>query len=148
MTDDTIKLALKYFSKDYNCSQSVMKSILESKGMDFDEIFQLSSGFGGGYGLQGHICGAVSGAVAALGVLNSRKYTDYVKHNEATYVSVKKLIQRFTEKNETIVCNELTGFNISDQAALEKAVEDGTFEKVCPGILKDAIGIVHDLTEA
>ena len=145
MTDDTVKLALKYFSSNYNCSQSVMKSILEKEGMDFDEIFHLTAGFGGGFGLEGHVCGAVSGAVAAIGVLNGRKYSDDVKHRKATYPIVKKFLQRFIERNETIICNNLTGIDISDQAALERAIKDGTFEKICPRYVKDAVRIVLEL---
>lgn len=60
MIDDAVKLAMNYFSTGYNCAQSVLKSVLEVNEMDFDEIFNLAAGFGGGVGLQGHICGAVS----------------------------------------------------------------------------------------
>ncbi|MHA2425660.1 MAG: C-GCAxxG-C-C family protein [Candidatus Thorarchaeota archaeon] len=147
MTDDTVKLAMKYFSTDYNCSQSVMRSVLEKKGMDFDEIFNLASGFGGGVGLQGHICGAVSGAVAALGVINGKKFDDVKKHKEATYESVARFMQMFKEKNESIICDDLTGIVMADKAAHDRALKDGTFEKVCPGYVKDAVRIVLELTK-
>jgi C_GCAxxG_C_C family probable redox protein len=147
MTDDTVKLAMKYFSSDYNCAQSVMKSVLENKGMDFNEILHLAAGFGGGMGLEGHVCGAVSGAVAALGVLNSGKYDNAVKHKKATYASVKEFIRRFAEKNGSIICNDLTGIDMSDETEHDRAVEDGTFEKVCPGYVNDAVRIVLDITK-
>lgn len=146
MTDDTVKQAMNYFSSDYNCAQSVMKSILENKGMDFEGISFLAAGFGGGMGLEGHVCGAVSGAVAALGVLNSEKYDDTVKHKKATYVAVKEFIRRFAEKNGSIICNDLTGIDMSDQAAHDRAMEDGTFEKVCPSYVKDAVRIVLEIS--
>jgi len=146
MTDNTVKLAMKYFSSDYNCSQSVMKSILESKGMDFDEIFQLAAGFGGGVGLQGHICGAVSGAVAALGVINGRKFGDVNEHKEATYESAAKFMQMFKEKNGSIICDDLTGIVMADKKAHDRAMENGTFRKVCPGYVEDAVRIALDIT--
>ncbi|NHI90260.1 MAG: C_GCAxxG_C_C family protein [Candidatus Thorarchaeota archaeon] len=147
MTEDTIKLALNYFSTDYNCAQSVMKSILVSKGLDFDEIFHLSAGFGGGVGLQGHICGAVSGAVASLGVINGKKYDDPKEHKEATYKAAEKLMHLFKDRNGSIICDDLTGIAIADKAAHDKAVKDGTFRKVCPGYVKDAVRIVLELTQ-
>ena len=147
MTDDTVKHAMKYFSSDYNCSQSVMKSVLEKRRMDFDEIFNLAAGFGGGVGLQGHICGAVSGAVAALGVINGNKYDDTRKHKEATYESAAKFMHKFKEKNGSIICDALTGIEMADKAAHDRAIEDGTFEKVCPGYVKDAVWIVLELTK-
>ncbi|MHA1965424.1 MAG: C-GCAxxG-C-C family protein [Candidatus Thorarchaeota archaeon] len=147
MTDDTVKQAMKYFSTDYNCSQSVMKSILEKRGMDFDEIFHLAAGFGAGVGLQGHICGAVSGAVAALGVINGRKFDDVKKHKEATYASAGKFMQIFKEQYGSIICDDLTGIVMADKAAHDRAMEDGTFQKVCPGYVKDAVRIVLDLSK-
>lgn len=147
MTDDTIKRAMKYFSTDYNCSQSVMKSVLEKRGVDFDEIFHLSAGFGGGVGLQGHICGAVSGAVAALGVINGKNYDDAQKHKEATYESTAKFMHMFKKKNGSIICDDLTGIEMADKTAHDRAMEDGTFQKVCPGYVKDAVEIVLDITK-
>ena len=147
MTDETVKLSMKYFSTDYNCSQSVMKAILESKGMDFDEIFHLAAGFGGGVGLQGHICGAVSGAVAALGVINGAKFEDVRKHKQATYNSSEKFMKQFTEKHGSIICDDLTGIVMADKAAHDRAMEDGTFKRICPGYVEDAVRIVLDLTK-
>ena len=147
MTDDAVKLSIKYFSTDYNCSQSVMKAVLESKGLDFDEIFHLAAGFGGGVGLQGHICGAVSGAVAALGVINGKKYDDAVKHKEATYESSERFMRLFKEKNGSIICDDLTGIEMADKAAHDRAIEDGTFNKVCPGYVMDAMKIALELSK-
>ena len=145
MTDDAVELSMKYFSSKYNCSQSVMKAVLENKGMDFDEIFNLTAGFGGGVGLKGHICGAVLGAVAALGVVNGAKYDDTRKHKKATYESAAKFMKKFSEKNGSIICDDLTGIVMSNVEAHDRAIEDGTFEKICPGYVKDAVRIVLDL---
>ena len=147
MTDETVKLAMKYFSSDYNCAQSVMKSVLESKGLDFNEIFNLAAGFGGGVGLQGHICGAVSGAVAAIGVINGKKYTDTKKHKEKTYESSEKFMKRFAGKNGSIICDDLTGIVMADKEAHDRAIEDGTFRKICPGFVEDAVRFVLEVTE-
>ncbi len=147
MTEDAVKLAMKYFSTDYNCSQSVMKSILESNDMDFEEIFNLAAGFGGGVGLQGHICGAVSGAVAALGVLNSKKTKDTKQHKAMTYESVQKFISIFKDKNGSIICDELTGIEMADKEQHDKAIRNGTFREICPGFVKDAVKIILDITE-
>ena len=147
MTDDAVRLSMKYFSTDYNCSQAVMKAVLENQGMDFDEIFHLAAGFGGGVGLQGHICGAVSGAVAALGVINGKKFDDVAKHKEATYESSEKLMQLFQKKNGSIICDDLTGIVMADKAAHDRAMEDGTFKRICPGYVEDAVRIVLDLTK-
>jgi len=147
MIEETQNRAMEYFSGDYNCSQSVMKSILERKGLDFEEIFHLAAGFGGGVGLQGHICGAVSGAVAALGVIKGSKFDDASKHKEATYDSAERFMELFSEKNGSIICDDLTGIVMADKNQHDRAIEDGTFRKICPGFVKDAVRIVLEITE-
>ena len=124
-----------------------MKSVLEYHNLDFGEIFHLAAGFGGGVGLQGHICGAVSGAVAALGVINGKKYDDARQHKEATYESVMKFMKLFKEKNETIICDGLTGIVMANKEAHDRAIEDGTFEKVCPGYVEDAVRIALEISK-
>jgi len=101
MTDNTVKLAMK---------------------MDFDEIFQLAAGFGGGVGLQGHICGAVSGAVAALGVINGRKFGDVNEHKEATYESAAKFMQMFKEMGFTETALGVDAENTSGALNLYKCL--------------------------
>jgi C_GCAxxG_C_C family probable redox protein len=147
MTDEAVKLSMKYFSTDYNCSQSVMKAVLESKDLDFGEIFHLAAGFGGGVGLQGHICGAVSGAVAALGVINGNKIGNTKEHKQTTYQASEKFMKLFTEKHGSIICDDLTGIEMADKSSHDKAMEDGIFEKVCPEYVKDAVRIVLELTQ-
>lgn len=146
MTEDAQKRAMKYFSSDYNCSQSVMKSILEHKGLDFEEVFHIAAGFGGGVGLQGHICGAVSGAVAALGVINGSRFDDAIRHKEETYAIASQFMKLFSEENGSIICDELTGIRMADKEAHDRAMEDGTFRRVCPGFVQSAVRIVLDLT--
>lgn len=147
MNEDTQKRAMKYFSSEYNCSQSVMKSILEHKGLDFGGIFHVAAGFGGGVGLQGHICGAVSGAVAALGVINGAKFDDPIRHKEETYKSASLFMKMFSEENGSIICDELTGIRMADKEAHDRAIEDGTFRKICPGFVQSAVRILLDLTK-
>ncbi len=145
MTDKPLNLAMEYFSTDYNCAQSVMKTVLQELELDFDEIFHLAAGFGGGIGLQGHICGAVSGAVAALGVINGKEYVNPVEHKNATYESVQKFFKKFKEKNGSIICDTLTGIEMADKEAHDRALKDGTFQKVCPGYVKDAVRLVLEI---
>lgn len=76
--------ALEYFTGDYNCSQSVLRTILEEKGVYFDQAPFVAASFGGGIVGRGEICGAVSGAIMALGVLNGQLYDNITEIKDAT----------------------------------------------------------------
>lgn len=65
--------ARKNFSKGYNCSECVLEAVLSSVETDLPEqVLKLATGFGGGVGLYGDSCGAITGAVMAVGAVHGR----------------------------------------------------------------------------
>jgi len=66
--------AYSNFSRGYNCSESVFEAVVG--GMDLGlppDALRLASGFGGGVGLYGDTCGAICGAVLAVGAVYGRR---------------------------------------------------------------------------
>lgn len=57
-----------YLNGDYNCAESVLLAANEAYGfgLDAENCLKLVSAFGGGMG-SGRLCGAIAGAMAALG---------------------------------------------------------------------------------
>ena len=99
--------AQRLFKAGYNCAQAVFCAFRDQTGLDLDAAARLSSSFGGGMGRLREVCGAVSGALLALGML--RGYDDprdpEAKKNH--YFLVQEFARRFREKNGAIVCREL-----------------------------------------
>ncbi len=145
MIDESVALAKEYFSGKYNCSQSAMKAILVGMKMDFDQIVPLAAGLGAGVAHEGNVCGAVSGAIAALGVIESKVHTDVLEQKEAAYTSGEELVRRFKMKNESILCNHLTGIEMADLKARKDAMKDGIFSKLCPTFVSDAVRIALEI---
>ena len=52
----------------YNCSQAVILPFAEDFGMTQEQAFRVSANFGGGMKM-GSVCGAVTGALMALGLM-------------------------------------------------------------------------------
>lgn len=65
--------ARKNFSRGFNCAECVMEAVLEhaDTGLSKDSL-KLATGFGGGVGLYGDTCGALTGAVMAVGAVHGR----------------------------------------------------------------------------
>ena len=66
-----IKEAAERHERGYNCAQAVACCYSEEMGIDEQTVFELTEGFGLGMGGMEGTCGAVSGAVAVLGRMNS-----------------------------------------------------------------------------
>lgn len=78
MSEDLVQKAQdnarQNFRDGLNCSESVFKAVIDTGITDFPpEIVALSTGFGGGMGLAGNNCGALIGAVMAVGAVHGRR---------------------------------------------------------------------------
>lgn len=65
--------ARKNFSKGFNCAECVLEAVLEHVETNLPkDVLKLATGFGGGVGLFGDTCGAISGAVLAVSAVYGR----------------------------------------------------------------------------
>jgi C_GCAxxG_C_C family probable redox protein len=65
---DRAKALRAITERHYNCAQSVLVPFAEQVGMSCDQACAVAQAFGGGM-QTGSVCGAVTGALMALGVL-------------------------------------------------------------------------------
>ena len=122
-----------------------MKAILVGMDMDFDQIMPLAAGIGAGVAHEGNACGAVTGAILALGVIESKTNKDPLEQKEAAYASGEEFVRRFKKKHTTILCNQLTGITMADTSARKDAMKDGIFAKKCPTFVGDAVRIALEI---
>ena len=132
------------FNQGFNCSQAVFSVFCEDLGLDRDAALKISCGFGGGM-CQGEICGAVTGAVMALGLKYGQSKAEDKESKEKTYEIVKEFSNRFKHINGSISCKELLDFDLSKENARKIAREKGLFKTVCPKVIKDAVNILEDI---
>ena len=99
--------AKRLFMRGYNCAQAVFCAFCDETGLSLENAARLSSSFGGGMGRLREVCGTVSGALMALGML--RGYSDPADPQAKAehYRLVQQYAQRFREINGTIICREL-----------------------------------------
>lgn len=133
--------ALKIFGSGFNCSQAVLSVFCEELNYDRDLALKISTGFGGGI-RKGEVCGAVSGAIMALGLKYGHNIEGDTQTKSKAYSLTKEFINRFEEKNGTIVCKKLLGYDLSNQEEYEYLLEKEIFKNMCPVFIKDVIDIL------
>ena len=141
---DPIKTAQDRFAQGYNCSQAVFSAYAAQLGMEDEVALKLASPFGGGVARQGNVCGAVTGALMALGL---ERGNATLETKDETSRLAEEYIKRFQELHGSILCRELTGFDISNPDGLQKARESRVFTDTCPGLVKDAAELVSEFLE-
>ena len=87
-----IQRARKNFSKGFNCAECVVEAVvnLVETGLPKD-ILKLATGFGGGVGLYGDTCGAIAGAVLAVGAVHGRSSLPEGEPKEASKMAAEEL---------------------------------------------------------
>ncbi len=104
---DHTEEAKRLFLEGYNCAQAVFCAFTDLTGLDLETAARLSSSFGGGVGRLREICGTVSGALLALGMICGYSDPGDYRAKAEHYHLVQEYARRFREKNGTIVCREL-----------------------------------------
>ena len=91
MHAERIDLARSRFSEGFSCSQSVLAAFAPEFGLDVDAALRVAAAFGGGMGRPGHPCGAVTGALMALGLRYGATVVDPAA-KELTYAKARDFV--------------------------------------------------------
>jgi C_GCAxxG_C_C family probable redox protein len=114
-----------------------------------DVIPQIASGFAGGIGLTGSVCGAVVGAVMAISLKLGK--ADTMEERLHSFGMPREFRRRFEAEMGTISCSELTGVDLTEvdltTEGMEKFMSSTTPQKVCFPAVGTAYQLVVDLLQ-
>ena len=138
--------AEQYFRRGYNCAQSVVLAFGDVTGLDEHTAAMLSSSFGGGMGRLREVCGAVSGALTVLGLVQGYADPDDREAKKAHYHRVQEFARRFREKNGSIICRELlSGVQTVGGSDPEQRTEAYYKKRPCPALCRCAAEILDEM---
>lgn len=144
--NDVSEKAAAYFSEGYNCAQSVLLALSQHWRIADDLIPRIATGFGGGIGRCGSVCGALTGGVMAIGIKYGTNEPSGDKRKKA-YELARDLLRRFQRKHGSVSCRELIGYDLSDPDQLAKAHESNVLEEKCPVYIREIVQAVLELSE-
>ncbi len=136
--------AVKNFQDGFNCSQAVCAAFAERAGVERETALKVAAGFGGGIGRMGDMCGAVTGAIMALGL----KYGFTAGSPEAKsemYARVQTFTEKFKARHEALMCRDLLGYDISIHEEHEQAKQEKLFTTLCPEFVRTAAEILEEM---
>jgi len=126
------------FRDGCNCSQAVFSTYAEAMGMDRETALKVAAGFGGGMGRMAETCGAVTGAIMAIGLKHGNAEAKDMEAREETYKLVRQFADEFQAKHGSLDCRDLLGCDISTEEGRRQARERNTHDNVCPQLVRDA----------
>lgn len=135
------------FLSGFNCAQAVFSTYSGELGLDPVLALRIAGSFGGGMGLIGETCGAVTGAIMLIGLKYGKIRVDDTAAKEKTYALVQEYKRQFVELNGSVRCKELLGYDISIPEEMITAGEKNLFKTLCPKLVKDSAEIVEKLLD-
>jgi C_GCAxxG_C_C family probable redox protein len=100
---DAREITGKYFKNGYNCAEAVLRSFCDTLNLPInEEALKIASGFGGGVGHAGCMCGALTGATMIISLLTGRTSPD--QSREPAYQSAAEFHKRFTDEFGAACC--------------------------------------------
>lgn len=104
---------LEFHKQGYNCAEAIIKAINEEKGLNLP--VSMASPFGGGMAV-GSTCGAIAGALMAVGAMHGRE-NSAEKNNSGKIARV--ILNDLSNKYGTLNCRELKQNSVSCAEIIE-----------------------------
>jgi C_GCAxxG_C_C family probable redox protein len=144
--------ARKNFSLGYNCAECVFEAVINNVDTGLSpEVLKVATGFGGGMGLFGDTCGAVSAAVLSVSAVHGRSKLPEGEGKEAAKKAAQELYgtpglyrlfnqipNRLKAKYGNTLCRDLTAKWQDTWLCREHALS-------CRELITDAAGIAAEL---
>ena len=105
--EDKVKESLQNYAKGYTCSQAVICAYADQIGMDKELAYKVFEGFGGGFGGQQEVCGALSAVLGIISYYYSDGKLEGGQSKLDTYVKIREASELFAREFGSIVCKEV-----------------------------------------
>jgi len=103
--------------------------VSQELGLESPAVPRIATPFGGGIGGLGSVCGAVVGAVMAIGLARGRE--DPEQPRAQAYAAAQRLYRGFQQEMGSTVCRELTGIDLSTPEGLQQLYSSDVRQRVC-----------------
>ena len=137
--------AVTLFQQGFSCSQAVFSVFAQDFGLDRDLALRISQGFGAGIAYTDNICGALSSAIMVIGLRYGRITAEDKTAKEKTYAVVGEFLKQFKQRNATVECTGLLGYNLSDPQQVAEAKKNKVVMARCPAFVREAVELVETL---
>ena len=146
MTTTKSSLAVQTFANSFNCSQSVFSVFAPDFGISRDLSLRLASPLGAGIARRQETCGAVTGAILAIGLKYGKGENGTDEDKKKAFDISKKFISAFEAEFGSIECLKLLDNNYMDteQGAAAIAASD-MFRTRCANYVKYAVEKTEEL---
>ena len=115
-------------------------------GIEGSLIPRLATGFGGGIGGKGSLCGAFTGSIMAIGMKMGRTDPKDKETVSKVYDACQRFWRKFEKEFGSTECYRLIGYRLDDPPQRQKWLDEGGREK-CTAIVEKTARLLCEFIE-
>ena len=119
------------------CSESILSAGCQALGIESDLVPDIALGLAGGVGLQGRICGLLTGSSMVVSLAVAKKEKDYAKKKMQSLQITGRLFNKFAQQFGSCRCRRLCGLDLTTPEGRKKLKEEVKFQ-VCTRYVRQA----------
>ncbi len=135
-------------NQNANCAQAVLAVFTHETGLNQDTLLKIASPLGGGMARLGGMCGALSGACIAYGLVKGTPFWADKDDKEKYYEDVRAFVKQFETNMTATDCRDLLEL-VKDEAYMTRFESDGfNGGHPCTHIVIHAVGMVKRMLDS
>jgi len=143
---DAVRKASSLFREGLACSESVLMGFADANGISSEVIPRIATGFAGGIGRRGSVCGALTGAIMALGLKYGRSKIGDSNAFDLCVAKSSECYKMFEQEFGSAFCYDLIKCDLSTPEGKRIFRESGLRENNCTRYVEGATRILSGLT--
>lgn len=137
------KEAQQNFENSYNCAESILRAYLKVYDKDIS-LLSAATCFGGGVAGTGRMCGALSGALIALGLHFNRQKPKEKELYGKIRDKAQKIVKEFEKKTGSVNCSDHVKYDLTTVEGREKLHNDKEALEKCKSFIGLASRLLAD----
>jgi len=144
---DAVGRASSLFMEGLACSESVLMGFADANGISSEIIPRIATGFAGGIGRRGSVCGALAGAIMAIGLEYGRNKIGDSGPFDLCVAKSSECYKMFEKEFGSVFCFDLIKCDLTTPEGKRIFRESGLRENKCARYVEGATRILLSLTQ-
>lgn len=134
-------------SHPYGCAETTLMVLKEAFGLPDPTDPSAAMALNGGVANGGGVCGAITGAALAAGLLAGRRFEDHSRAKSAAREAIARVMDDFRERYGAVDCRTLVGVEIRTPAQHQAFIDSGTWRQACMSQVEFVVRALASLPE-
>ena len=115
----------------FGCAETTLMTLESGLGLEGGPGPSAVMALNGGVAYSGEICGALTGAAVAAGLMASAVEPDHAAAKQRARAAAARMIEEFRQEFGAVRCRDLVGCDLSSREAHEAFISGGQWKTVC-----------------